>query len=115
MVPYELCVNKFLSNFFWAQILNFLALRPNAGPTQTHAGCGLTPYDFLAHVDHVLFEDYFFVFRSILQRCAHKDPLFGLNLEHLTALSNFEDAKSSFYQRDGQVLLHHSFFPAMFV
>ena len=21
---------------------------------------GLTPYDFLAHVDHVLFEDYFF-------------------------------------------------------
>ena len=43
-----------------------------AGPTQTHAGCGLTPYDFLAHVDHVLFEDYFFVFRSILQRCDYK-------------------------------------------
>ena len=51
------------------QILNFLALTRNAGPTQTHTGCHLTPYDFLAHVDHVLFEDYFFVFRSILQRC----------------------------------------------
>ena len=57
------------------QILNFLALTPNAGPTQTHAGCGLTPYDFLAHVDHVLFEDYFFVFPSILQRCVTMFPL----------------------------------------
>ena len=68
----------------WDQILNFLALRPNAGPTQTHAGCGLTPYDFLAHADHVLFEDYFFVFRSILQRCA---PHTCINYEYLQILS----------------------------
>ena len=39
----------------------FLALTPNAGPTQTHAGCCWTPYDFLAHVDHVFFEDSFVV------------------------------------------------------
>ena len=54
----------------WDQILNFLALRPNAGPTQTHSGNRCTPYDFLVHVDHVFFEDNFFVFQSILRRCA---------------------------------------------
>ena len=55
----------------WDQILNFLALRPNAGPTQTHVGYRCTPYDFLVHVDHVFFEDKFFGFRSILHRCAY--------------------------------------------
>ena len=39
------------------QNFEFLALRPNAGPTQTHAGYRCTPYDFLVHVDHVSFED----------------------------------------------------------
>ena len=53
----------------WDQILNFLALRPNASPTQTHIGYHYTPYDFLVHVDHVFFEDKFFGFRSILHRC----------------------------------------------
>ena len=55
----------------WDQILNFLALRPNAGPTQTHVGYRCTPYDFLVHVEHVFFEDKFFGFRSILHRCVH--------------------------------------------
>ena len=54
----------------WDQILNILALRPNAGPTQTHAGYRCTPHDFLVHVDHVFFDDKFFLFRSILRRCA---------------------------------------------
>ena len=40
----------------------FFGLTPNAGPTQTHTGCHLTPYDFLAHVDHVFFEETFVVF-----------------------------------------------------
>ena len=53
----------------WDQILNFLALRPNVGPTQTHAGYRCTPYDFLVHVDDVFFEDMFFVFQSFLHRC----------------------------------------------
>ena len=49
--------------------MNFLALRPYAGPTQTHAGYLCTPYDFQVHVDNVFFEDNFFVFLSFLHRC----------------------------------------------
>ena len=65
----------------WDQILNFLALRPNAGPTQTHAGYRCTPYDFLVHVDHVFFEDIFFVFQSFLhQVCHHRLENFGYKL-----------------------------------
>ena len=54
----------------------FLAQTPNAGPTQTHAGCRWTPFDLLVHVDHVFLEGTFVVLRSILQRCekrAHQD------------------------------------------
>ena len=53
----------------WDQILNFLALRHNAGPTQAHAGYRCTPYDFLVRVEHVFFEDIFFLFQSFLHRC----------------------------------------------
>ena len=44
-------------------------ITPNAGPTQTHAGCRWTPYDFLDHVDYVFLKDNFVVFQSNLQRC----------------------------------------------
>ena len=53
----------------WDPIFHFWALTPNAGPTQTHAGCCWTPFDLLVHVDHVFLEGTFVVFRSILQRC----------------------------------------------
>ena len=56
----------------WDQILNILALIPNAGPTQTHAGCRWTPYGFLDHVEYVFLKDNFVVFQSILQRCARR-------------------------------------------
>ena len=29
----------------------------DVGPTQTHAGCRWTLYDFLVHVDHVFLKD----------------------------------------------------------
>ena len=58
----------------WDQNLNYLALTPNAGPTQTHAWCHWTPFDLLDHVDHVFLEGTFVVFRSILQRCEEYKP-----------------------------------------
>ena len=62
--------------------MNFLALRPNAGPTQTHVGYRSTPYDFPVHVDHVFFEDNFFVFRSILHRCVSERYLWAFYARH---------------------------------
>ena len=72
----------------WDQILNFLALTPNAGPTQTHAGCRWTPFDLLVHVDHVFLEGTFVVFRSILQRCESQHPTF-IHLSHNVHLNCF--------------------------
>ena len=63
----EIFEQKFLVP--WDQIFNFWALTPNAGPTQTHAGCRWTPYGFLDHVEYVFLKDNFVVFQSILQRC----------------------------------------------
>ena len=67
----EIFEQKFLVP--WDQIFNFWALTPNAGPTQTHAGCRWTPYGFLDHVEYVFLKDNFVVFQSILQRCVLKE------------------------------------------
>ena len=79
----------------WDQILNFLALRPNAGPTQTHVGYRCIPYDFPVHVDHVFFEDKFFGFQSFLHRCGIHEFRFELcincigNALNLMSICNF--------------------------
>ena len=74
----------------WDQIFHFWALTPNAGPTQTHAGCRWTPYDFLDHADHVFLKDIFVVFQSILQRCVAPTPQGGVQKcpETLSSLKN---------------------------